>query len=105
MNSDEKTLPDLLMILEAINKLDQKIDARFDSLRQEMLHKIDAKVDELEAKVEAKFEEMRLQMMSIEARTDHLESGVHETLSVCRNARFTYFIGGNYEKQPNHTTR
>jgi hypothetical protein len=32
--------------------------------------------------VAAKFEEMRLQMMSIEARTDHLEAGVHETLSV-----------------------
>jgi hypothetical protein len=54
MNAGEKTLPDLLTILEAIGKLDQKIDARFDSLRQEMLHKIDELRQEMLHKIDVK---------------------------------------------------
>ena len=79
MNEEEQTLPDLLTILEAINKLDRKVDG----LRQEMSPKIAA----LEVNVNAKLEEMRLQMMRFDVRQDRFESMVHESLSVAYNVR------------------
>ncbi len=61
MNSEEDTLPNLQTVLDAINNLQQAMNA--------------------------KFEEMRLEMMSFDARIDRLQAMSHESLNVAYNVR------------------
>ncbi len=61
MSSEEDTLPNLQTVLDAINNLQQAMNA--------------------------KFEEMRLEMMSFDARIDRLQAMSHESLNVAYNVR------------------
>ncbi|HEV8159968.1 MAG: hypothetical protein H0X15_11410 [Acidobacteria bacterium] len=72
MDSEEDTLPNLQTVLDAINNLQQETSKQFVELRQEM---------------NAKFEDMRLEMMSFDARIDRLQAMSHESLNLAYNVR------------------
>lgn len=68
MDSEEDTLPNNQVLLEAIKDLQRDIVG----LRQEM---------------NVKFEDVRLQMMSFDVRIDRLEASSHELLNIAYNTR------------------
>lgn len=68
MNSEPDTLPNNQTLLDAINGLRQKMNAKFEQ-------------------VDSRFEEMRLQMMSFDVRIDRIEALTHEVLNVAYNTR------------------
>jgi len=72
MDSEEDTLPNLQTVLDAINNLQQETSKQFVELRQEM---------------NAKCEDMRLEMMSFDARIDRLQAMSHESLNLAYNVR------------------
>ena len=61
MDSEEDTLPNLQTVLDAIKNLQQEMNA--------------------------KFEDMRLEMMSFDARIDRLQAMSHESLNLAYNVR------------------
>ncbi|MDQ3748583.1 MAG: hypothetical protein M3367_06120 [Acidobacteriota bacterium] len=79
MNSEEDTLPNLQTVLDAIRNLQQETSKQFVELRQEM--------SGLREEVSAKFENMRLEMMSFDARIDRLQAMAHESLNLAYNVR------------------
>ena len=79
MNSEEDTLPNLQTVLDAVKNLQQETGKQFVELRQEM--------SGLREQVNAKFENMRLEMMSFDARIDRLQAMSHESLNLAYNVR------------------
>ena len=79
MNSEQDTLPNLQTVLEAINNLQQETNKQFTELRQEM----NARFNEHDER----FEQMRLDMMSFDARIDRLQAMSHENLNIGYNLR------------------
>ena len=68
MNSEQDTLPNLQTVLDAVNNLHQEMNARFNE------H-------------DGRFEQMRLEMMSFDARLDRLQATAHENLNIAYNLR------------------
>jgi len=79
VNSEEDTLPNLQTVLDAVKNLQQETGKQFVELRQEM--------SGLREQVNAKFENMRLEMMSFDARIDRLQAMSHESLNLAYNVR------------------
>ena len=79
MNSEPDTLPNLQTVLDAINNLQQETNKQFADLRQE----INARFNEHDNR----FEQMRLEMMSFDARIDRLQAMSHENLNIAYNLR------------------
>ena len=72
MNSEQDTLPNLQTVLDAISNLQRETSEQFVELRQEM---------------NERFENMRLEMMSFDARIDRLQAMSHESLNLAYNVR------------------
>ena len=68
MDSEQDTLPNLQTVLDAIGNLQQEMNARF-------------------SQHDERFEQMRLQMMSFDARIDRLQAMSHENLNIAYNLR------------------
>ncbi len=68
MNSEPETLPNLQTVLDAIN-----------DLRQEMSAKLNGH--------DNRFEDIRLQLMTFDARIDRLQAMSHENLNIAYNLR------------------
>jgi hypothetical protein len=78
MNTDDKekdTLPMLETILEAINRVSERVG------------NLENKVNQMEVRIERRFEDMRLQLMSFDVRIDRIESMGYEALSVAYGVR------------------
>jgi methyl-accepting chemotaxis protein len=86
MNSESETLPNLQTVLDAVNNLQQETNKQFADLRQEMnagFNQINLRLDEHDNR----FEQMRLEMMSFDARLDRLQATAHENLNIAYNLR------------------
>jgi methyl-accepting chemotaxis protein len=79
MNSEQETLPNLQTVLDAVNNLQRETVKQFAELRQE--------ISELRQETNEKFENMRLEMMSFDARIDRLQAMSHESLNLAYNVR------------------
>jgi chromosome segregation ATPase len=102
MNSEQDTLPNNEQIFNAIKDLGfefQKLNGKIDDLRTEMNGKIDDLRAEMNArfeqvdlrfeqidarfeKIDVRFEDIRLEMMSLDVRTDRVEALNHKILNV-----------------------
>ena len=79
MDSEQDTLPNLQTVLDAINDLQQETNKQIADLRQEM----NARFNDHDNR----FEQMRLEMMSFDARIDRLQAMSHENLNIGYNLR------------------
>jgi hypothetical protein len=75
MNSEPDTLPNLQTVLDAIGNLQQEINARF--------NQVNSRLDQHDNRCE----QMRLEMMSFDARIDRLQAMSHENLNIGYNLR------------------
>lgn len=79
MDSEQDTLPNLQTVLDAITDLRQETKQQIGDLRQEMKEKFHHQDERLE--------QMRLEMMSFDARIDRLQAMSHENLNIAYNLR------------------
>ncbi len=86
MNSEPRTLPNLQTVLDAIGNLQQETNKQIADLRQEM----NARFDQVNLRLDQhdnRFEQMRLEIMSFDARIDRLQAMSHENLNIGYNLR------------------
>ncbi len=82
MNAEPDTLPNLQTVLNAVNNLQNTVN----NLQQEM----NAKFDQVNSRLDGhdqRLEQMRLEMMSFDARIDRLQAMSHENLNIGYNLR------------------
>lgn len=90
MNSEQDTLPNLQTVLDAISNLQQETNKQFTELRQETNKQFAELRQEMNARFndhDERFEQMRLEMMSFDARLDRLQATAHENLNIAYNLR------------------
>lgn len=75
MNSEEKTLPNLESIAQAIDTILERLD------------RIENRMDRTEEKNDQRFEAIRLQHLSFDVRIDRIEATCDEIASVAKNSR------------------
>ena len=75
MDSEQDTLPNLQTVLDSINNLRQEMSLGF--------NQVTSRIDQQDNRLE----QMRLEMMSFDARIDRLQAMSHENLNIAYNLR------------------